>query len=1424
MPPIDAVRAPVRPPPKPAPLTLGQLNQNVGQWFAQHPAAAPAAKPAPAPPASSPTAGLLHGAGAIVTPRPAAVSQPASAYLPPPRVVPDARPHGAGTLTKTTSVPLPASVQYAYRQTPQYKQAILNVFLHQAAPERTAIVTGALKNPNTTESKIVLDYVRTAGGGLGSPVPNTLYAQAIKQQPGQDLLSSAVGAVKTGIGALEDPTNWGLPPASPVQAGLQFNAGKAAKAAGAGVGAAVSGVNKAMALGQSLGPTVGPGGGARVGAAATVLPVGVGKLAYEVPAGVAQAALQKPSVIPKTLGGLAEQTAGMVAGGAELPVRIWQQGPVKAFDQLAQQTVADVKRRYGPLVAGNYNAFVNRIKTEGAAPELFDAFTYWGGLDASLGRVATTLARTREAARLGLEGSDAARFVTSGEGGTGFLSRQRPQLLTSGSHVRPQELANTAGRITAQRLEDYIRSKKGGELVPQAGQVAPIFQHKAIRIVHSGIAQQYRRLMGETLNREVRGYSSSAQRAIGRLSNIQQKAIYYAVHGYRMDTAAHLREDLAAREQAILKDRANPASLGNRIPAQYADKVDELNLIRQLMPNAEKIAGPRMVEFQQGEAARAQRIEAGSTLHPATAEARRLRGSPAAIGIEHPDEMARRMYGVPESSWEQRIDLGREGFDVQAKRGLAEYEANRPQYLAKYNAKVREAMKAKDHPEPGYWLHQERPGVKYGDFTAGSGARAMPSDKRSTWALHKAGIGDTSPDAYLQGLARSIKRPIQWRLADAQFRAAALATPTDQEIEAALGRRVTAKPSAQQIPSVPRRTNLASELTGNELRRVLEHRGVDMNNVMFYNPGRLAEKTLADHGLLPSGKAIAETHDLADADIHHNLQQSDTVQPGTSSDANFLSTPGWKAIPKTAYDEIHGNLKANNLPGRVVGKAQGATAKLILGQNPHFVIINTLAHAIPAVAGTKGRILADLGRFPLWWHGLSDAERDLVRGYAGGRGGHFASTARLGSQAPNRFAAWGRQLATRRIVQIAQSVNPLHALLKAEDLQSNFFRHAVMYHEMKRMAVQDMAHEYGHAVAQWDAVKNVFSIKDPQERMRAIMQNQTKMEQLGRTTVNILGDYGRMTNRERTWFNNRAVLFYSFLRHVTRTLLYVLPIRHPLALGMMGELGNLHKQEVQKLLGGQNLPWAYGRLFFGGKNGQKLSSVDLTSTSPISSPLVDMLSGGIKEVPGLLSPMLGSVLDTAYGKTPLGEPVQRNAFSLVNELLSLSYPYRVAAGAELGLGPQQSDSIPWLHERAKSFKTPESKAYEAAKTQARGPYSQYMLGTTLGLYPKPDTSQVIAANQILKAQQAAQAKVNAAKKAAKAKQPKSTISSIWGSGGAKAKTTPKSVYDFQQALAAVQQGRPAATLPAPKPATKGIKGMWGGGTASKSGIHGIWGG
>src|SRR2546421_424779 len=126
------------------------------------------------------------------------------------------------------------------------------------------------------------------------------------------------------------------------------------------------------------------------------------------------------------------------------------------------------------------------------------------------------------------------------------------------------------------------------------------------------------------------------------------------------------------------------------------------------------------------------------------------------------------------------------------------------------------------------------------------------------------------------------------------------------------------------------------------------------------------------------------------------------------------------------------------------------------------------------------------------------------------------------------------------------------------------------------------------------------------------------------------------------------------------------------------------------------------------------------------SPLVDVFSGGVKELPRLISPALGPAFDIGYGQTPLGAPVPRNAWTYANDMFSLSYPYRMLSAVHYGLRAQQPDSIPFVHERPRNFKTQKSQDYQAAKQAARGPLGQYLLSSGLGVFPKPDDARVIA--------------------------------------------------------------------------------------------------
>ena len=210
----------------------------------------------------------------------------------------------------------------------------------------------------------------------------------------------------------------------------------------------------------------------------SVTPFGAGTYGRQIakiPFLIGKATVEKPAVIPKTITGLGDTAVGSLAGLAELPVKAVQEGPGKAASQLASGIAKDYSQRYGPLLAGNDQAFVNRIKQQGAGPELLDALGAAGELNATLGRGASALARAREAAT----------------GEPNSLTRARPALRVSGGEARAQNLANTAGRAAAERVEDRLRKLRGPGQTPLGpNEVAPLLKGRATRILVSNVRRR----------------------------------------------------------------------------------------------------------------------------------------------------------------------------------------------------------------------------------------------------------------------------------------------------------------------------------------------------------------------------------------------------------------------------------------------------------------------------------------------------------------------------------------------------------------------------------------------------------------------------------------------------------------------------------------------------------------------------------------------------------------------------------------------------------------------------------------------------------------------------------------------------------------------------------------------------------------------
>lgn len=1067
----------------------------------------------------------------------------------------------------------------------------------------------------------------------------------------------------------------------------------------------------------------------------------LGETLVRAPLDVTRAAVESPgTVIPKTVTGLGAAAVGGLAGLAELPIHAVQDTlkghPTQAFTELAQAAAHDYKTRYGSLYGpgGSDRAFIDRIKKQGAAPELLDALGVAGAADLTAGRAITDAAASR--ARLAGKEAD-----------TGFLSRPRPGLKISGGDVRAQKLAHGAGRITAQRVEDRLRAAKEarspGQIKTESGEVRPLFGNRSQRVLASHVAAKYRRYMQEHLNREVR---KGAAPGLARMSRWERRAAPVVGEGFiplrRGEQAAV--DAIDARIAGIVKYRADhPEHSSNHIPEEYRERIDELHNLQALKENVHKWLTPRLADFVDTEGERGGRVEKSmpnSALKQPVAEARRLRAQGEALGIEHPDTIDKRLSAERERATEVAA-LGKAkehlpfGADLKRARRIVEAKAHDPKYedfeqarpglLADYSGRVRTAARAKGLPEPFFMHHSDVPHEKLGDYTSGSGHAAMPAPKRSEFSLWHGGSVDRNPAVYTSGLARSIKYGHQWPLVDEQLRRSAFNEPSAKAIEdAGFGKR-----SSQS-------------LTGREYTKAMMFDGHKAENLHLYNPQRLRESTMDERGLTNtrgSSRAGSVPPDLEASPMIHDMLNRGTLPvkgadaegriPGMKDDDPFVKDTGWKALPPAAYKEIHSSLLPSGFGGRALGKLQGTMAHLILAGSPSFLVMNTLAHVVLASFGTRGRLLTDAAKFPLWWHGLSDEQRNEVRAHSGGRG--QSGVERLGSTTPTRLAHSWDQLKQAGIGRftvgaVASHGNPFAMLFRAEDIQSNFFRHMVYYHATKRAALDAMTKDMSLGASAMERMGHVFTL-GPKKEMIAQIENLHTAEELGRHTVNMMGDYARFTNFERKFINNRAVLFYSFLRHATRTLFYVLPVHHPIATAMVGELAKLHNDEVKKLLGGADLPYANSRVFFGA-NGH-LSSIDMARSSPIGSIGAEIPSEGIAGAAGLIPPEVQPFLDALYKQTPLGGTYQQNLYSLVNSFISQSYPERLLAELHDGTQMQQSDSIPFIHDRPKVAKSETAAAYQAAKEAASGPINQKMLAGLVGLYPKPDNTGVVAAHQ-----------------------------------------------------------------------------------------------
>jgi hypothetical protein len=278
-----------------------------------------------------------------------------------------------------------------------------------------------------------------------------------------------------------------------------------------------------------------------------------------------------------------------------------------------------------------------------------------------------------------------------------------------------------------------------------------------------------------------------------------------------------------------------------------------------------------------------------------------------------------------------------------------------------------------------------------------------------------------------------------------------------------------------------------------------------------------------------------------------------------------------------------------------------------------------------------------------------------------------------------------------------------------------------------------------------------------EEKIRLLRQAEPQFEKIANHTDEWLGNYLRYTARERQYLKT-ALLFYGFLRWSIKFTFYTLPVKHPVATALMAKLGQLQNEEVIDLLAMQTVEQsggnvtqaeaeaelrsggfadAFGRVYI--TDDGKLKSIDLARVNPFTSALTNVMGGGVRALPGLLSPAVQAAFDLAYGRStfrdqPLvmdGQRVERakditleQGVGYVGRTLARTFaPVRIADNV-VNPESQSDNSLPILGNKPRVYKSAEAQQNAAERREQKGSAVERLADGLIPLREKPDNTPV----------------------------------------------------------------------------------------------------
>lgn len=726
---------------------------------------------------------------------------------------------------------------------------------------------------------------------------------------------------------------------------------------------------------------------------------------------------------------------------------------------------------------------------------------------------------------------------------------------------------------------------------------------------------------------------------------------------------------------------------GIDVPEVLRATNDEVPVIDALIANADKAFTPRLAKVVRQEQARERRVAAGDPgLDPVQAQLRRHAQQAEVLGVERSVITRRTPQGVDE---------------------VVHRESD-----ASYLRRVKRAAADAGLERPGYFPSQKRPSIRHSDRAIG-GARAVADPKAYTGALFRTGREDVRADVFAQGLERGIKRKYNWNLVGKTFEKHSFAWGRNQSI--------------------------------GQLLDELDRRGIDPGSVAFWNPRRYKDNAQrrGDH------QQVLEGGEGLDHAVHDSAV---TVKDLATRPEDFKGTNGWSVVPRAVYDEIHADTKTSTIAGRGLDVIKGKQSRVLLGLSPAWLQFQVVSNAL--LTGLAGTGPADFVKAQVWWRKLSDAEKAAVEPFVGMGQFHDAiqqphlGAAKSRVKAINQTVDAWRALKQTAFLQRVGRGNPLDVLFRADNAQNNAFRRSVLYSQVKRDAYKRMGVNAKLIAGGHSRLVHILTL-GPEKQMRAIIADSRDLERHAQHVNDFLGDYTTYTARERRTLG-RAVMFYGFLRFSLRFTFLTMPLKHPVMSAIVAQLGKLQTEEVRKLLGGDELPWALGKLYFE-RNG-KLASIDLSRANPAANALTNLRAP--KDILGFLPPLFVSALDQAYSKTgfrdrpfrvegenqgrvnkPYG--VENRARIFLDQMLGLAAPYRALEKATQA-GPQGDDSLLWSPRPTKYVKPEILQSIAKGEADRPAGVGGRLLREVVPLIPRPDRAPEIAAS--IRARNAANAK------------------------------------------------------------------------------------